>query len=202
GGTFSVPALASGNYAIAVESRGFKKAEVHAIKLDVGVPTDIQVKLEVGSQAETVTVQGEGAMLQTQTATVSTTLQGRQIIELPMVSREALDLALYLPGITTPGRPRTSTVDGISKSAINITLDGINVQDNNGKSTDGFYTYVRPRLDAVEEVTVSTGTAGADNTGEGAVQIKFITRSGSNQYHGSLYEYHRKPSLNANYWFI
>src|SRR2546426_5055476 len=49
GGTFSVPALASGNYAIAVESRGFKRAEVHAIKLDVGVPTDIQVKLEVGS---------------------------------------------------------------------------------------------------------------------------------------------------------
>ena len=200
-GTFSVPALSSGNYAVSVEASGFKKAEVHAIKLDVGVPADIKVKLELGSQAETITVQGQGEILQTQTAAVTTTLQGRQIVELPLVSREALDLALYLPGITTPGRPRTSTVDGMGKSSINITLDGINVQDNNGKSTDGFYTYVRPRLDAVEEVTVSTGTAGADSTGEGAVQIKFITRSGTNQFHGSLYEDHRNPSLNANYWF-
>src|SRR5262249_34963382 len=66
---------------------------------------------------------------------------------------------------------------------------------------DGFYTYVRPRLDAVEEVTVSTGASGADSTGEGAVQIKFVTRSGSNDFHGSLYEYHRNPALNANYWF-
>jgi len=92
-------------------------------------------------------------------------------------------------------------VNGLSKGAINITMDGVNVQDNNGKSTDGFYTYVLPRLDAIEEVTVSTGASGADGTGEGAVQIKFVTRSGSNDFHGSLYEYHRNPALNANYWF-
>src|SRR5215468_6505360 len=134
-------------------------------------------------------------------ATINTTLTGRQIVELPLVSREALDLALTLPGVVTPGRPRTSTVNGLSKGAINITMDGVNVQDNNGKSTDGFYTYVRPRLDAIEEVTVSTGASGADGTGEGAVQIKFVTRSGSNDFHGSLYEYHRNPALNANYWF-
>lgn len=200
-GTFSVPALPSGNYTVTVDAKGFKQSQVHNLKLDVGVPTDVQVKLEVGSQTETVTVQGEGAILQTQSAAVTTTLQGRQIVEVPLVSREALDLVLYLPGITTPGRPRTSTVDGMGKASINITLDGINVQDNNGKSGDGFYTYVRPRLDAVQEVTVSTGTAGADNTGEGAVQVKFITRSGGNELHGSLYEYHRNPSLNANYWF-
>ncbi|HEY1339484.1 MAG TPA: carboxypeptidase-like regulatory domain-containing protein [Bryobacteraceae bacterium] len=200
-GTFSVPALPSGMYAVAVEAKGFKRAQVPNIKLDVGIPTDVQVRLEIGSQTETITVQGESAILQTQTSAVATTLQGRQIVELPLVSREALDLALYLPGITTPGRPRTSTVDGIGKASINITMDGINVQDNNGKSTDGFYTYVRPRLDAVQEVTVSTGASGADNTGEGAVQVKFITRSGTNDFHGSLYEYHRNPSLNANYWF-
>ena len=80
-------------------------------------------------------------------------------------------------------------------------MDGVNVQDNLGKSTDGFYTNVRPRLDAIEEVTLTTGAAGSDSNGEGAVQIKFVTRSGTNQYHGSLYEYHRNPALNANYWF-
>ena len=200
-GTFRVPALSSGAYKVTVESRGFKQAQVNDIKHDVGVPTDFQVTLEVGSQTEVVTVPAEGAILQTQTAAVTTTLEGRQITDLPMISREALDLALYFPGISTPGRPRTSTVNGIGKAAINITLDGINVQDNYNKSTDGFYTYVRPRLDSVQEATVTTGVAGADNAGEGAVQIKFVTRSGTNRFHGGLYEYHRNPSLNANYWF-
>jgi hypothetical protein len=200
-GAFIVPALGTGTYSVTATAKGFKQATVSNIKMDVGVAANVQLKLEVGSQAESVTVEASAAVLQTQTATVNTTLTGRQIVELPLVSREALDLALTLPGVVTPGRPRTSTVNGLSKGAINITMDGVNVQDNNGKSTDGFYTYVRPRLDAIEEVTVSTGASGADGTGEGAVQIKFVTRAGSNDFHGSLYEYHRNPALNANYWF-
>jgi hypothetical protein len=157
--------------------------------------------MEVGSQAETITVEAVGVALQTQSATVSTTLTGRQISDLPMISRDALDLVLFLPNVNTPGRPRSSTVDGLPKGAINITIDGINVQDNLLKSTDGFFTYIRPRLDAMQEVTVSTATAGADSAGEGAVQIKFVTRGGTNDYRGSAYWYHRDPSLNANYWF-
>jgi hypothetical protein len=110
-------------------------------------------------------------------------------------------MVLFLPGTNTPGRPRTSTINGLAKDAINITLDGINVQDNLGKDTDGYFTYIRPRIDAIEEVTVSTSAGGAESTGEGAVQIKFVTRSGTNEYKGSLYEYHRNPYFNANYWF-
>jgi len=200
-GTFSVPSLGTGTYMVTVSATGFKESRVANIKHDAAVPTNIEVRLEVGQQTESITVEASTAVLQTQTAAVNTTLTGRQIVELPLVSREALDLTLSLPNVETPGRPRTSTVGGLAKGAINITMDGVNVQDNQGKSTDGFYTYVRPRLDAVEEVTVSTGASGADSTGEGAVQIKFVTRSGSNEPHGSLYEYHRDPSLNANYWF-
>jgi hypothetical protein len=200
-GSFTVPALGTGVYSVTATAKGFKQAQVQDIKMDAGVPTNIQIKLEVGSQTETITVEAAAAVLQTQSATVNTTITGRQIVELPLVSREALDLTLTLPGVTTPGRPRTSTVNGLAKGAINITMDGVNVQDNLGKSTDGFYTNVRPRLDAIEEVTLTTGAAGSDSNGEGAVQIKFVTRSGTNQYHGSLYEYHRNPALNANYWF-
>lgn len=200
-GTFNVPSLPAGVYSVSITADGFKVANLPGVILEVGVPASIQVKLEVGKQTESVTVQAESAVLQTEAATVTTTLAGRQVNSLPLVSREALDLALFLPGVTTPGRPRTSTVDGMGKSAINITMDGINVQDNQGKSTDGFYTYVRPRTDAVEEVTVSTGAAGADSSGEGSVQIKFVTRSGGNEYHGALYEYNRTPWLAANYWF-
>jgi hypothetical protein len=200
-GAFIVPSLGAGTYAVAVTFKGFKQAVANDVKINVGVPTHIEMKLEVGSQAETVTVEAVGAILQTQSATVSTTLVGRQIVDLPLVSRDALDLVLFLPNVNTPGRPRSSTVDGLPKGALNITIDGINVQDNLLKSSDGYFTYIRPRLDAIQEVTISTATAGADSTGEGAVQIKFVTRGGTNEYRGSIYEYHRNPVLNSNYWF-
>jgi hypothetical protein len=64
-------------------------------------------------------------------------------VDLPLVSRDALDLVLFLPGVNTPGRPRSSYVDGLPQTALNITLDGINVQDNLNKSGDGYFTYIR-----------------------------------------------------------
>jgi hypothetical protein len=200
-GTFNVPSLSTGMYTATIAAKGFKQAVVTEIKIDVGKPSSIQVELEVGAATETVTVVGGGELLQTQTATVGTTLTGRQITDLPTASRDALDLVLAMPGTTTVGRPRQSSVNGLPKGALNITLDGINVQDNLLKSNDGFFTYVRPRTDAISEVTVSTATPGAESSSEGAVQIKFVTQGGTNDYHGGVYWYHRNPALNANYWF-
>ncbi len=200
-GFYNVPALGVGLYTVTIEATGFKKAVVQDVKVDASVPATVNVSLEVGAPSESVIVQGGAEVLQTQSAAISTTITGRQITEIPFTSRDALDLVLLLPGTNTPGRPRQSTVNGLPKGALNITIDGVNVQDNLLKSSDGFFTYVRPRVDAVDEVTVSTGNPGAESAGEGAVQIKFVTRSGSNQFHGSLYEYHRNPALNANYWF-
>jgi hypothetical protein len=200
-GAFKIPTLSSGVYTATIVAAGFKQAAVTDIKIDVAKASSINVELEVGSANETVTVVGGGELLQTQSATVGTTLTGRQISDLPTASRDALDLVLAMPGTATPGRPRTSSVNGLPKGALNITLDGINVQDNLLKSSDGFFTYIRPRTDAIGEVTVSTSTPGAESSAEGAVQIKFVTQSGSNQYHGGLYWYHRNPALNANYWF-
>jgi hypothetical protein len=200
-GTFTIPALTSGIYTATITAGGFKQSVVTDIKVDVGKPSSINVELEIGAANEIVTVVGGGELLQTQTATVGTTLTGRQITDLPTASRDALDLVLALPGTTTPGRPRTSSVNGLPKGALNITLDGINVQDNLLKSSDGFFTYIRPRTDAISEVTVSTSTPGAESSAEGAVQIKFVTQGGSNEYHGGVYWYHRNPALNANYWF-
>ena len=200
-GTFTIPTLTAGVYTATVTASGFKQSVVTDIKIDVGKPSNINVELEIGAANEIVTVVGGGELLQTQTATVGTTLTGRQITDLPTASRDALDLVLALPGTTTPGRPRTSSVNGLPKGALNITLDGINVQDNLLKSSDGFFTYIRPRTDAISEVTVSTSNPGSESSAEGAVQIKFVTQGGSNDYHGGVYWYHRNPSLNANYWF-
>ncbi|PWT90886.1 MAG: hypothetical protein C5B55_09045 [Blastocatellia bacterium] len=200
-GTFNVPTLTAGTYTATITASGFKQAVVTEIKVDVGKPSSINVELEIGSANETVTVVGGGELLQTQSATIGTTLTGRQITDLPTASRDALDLVLALPGTTTVGRPRQSSVNGLPKGALNISLDGVNVQDNLLKSNDGFFTYIRPRTDAISEVTVSTTTPGSESSSEGAVQIKFVTQGGGNEYHGGVYWYHRNPALNANYWF-
>lgn len=200
-GTYTVAALDAGRYTVTVEAQGFKKAVVENVVLNTSVPGTVNVTMEIGAATESVVIQGGAEVLQTQSAAISTTITGRQITEIPFTSRDALDLVLLLPGTNTPGRPRTSTINGLPKGSLNITIDGVNVQDNILKSSDGFFTYVRPRIDAVDEVTVSTATPGAESAGEGAVQIKFVTRSGNNELHGSLYEYHRNPALNANYWF-
>src|SRR6476646_7944989 len=200
-GYFRVPSVNAGVYTATVNGQGFKKTVVTDIKVNVGTPSSITVQMALGAPTEQVTVTGGGELLHTENATVGTTLTGRQIKEIPTASRDALDLVLTMPGTATPGRPRTSTVNGLPKGALNITIDGINVQDNLLKSSDGFFTYVRPRTDAIDEVTVSTATPGAESSGEGAVQIKFTTEGGSSQYHGGVYWYHRNPALNANYWF-
>src|ERR1043166_3987789 len=200
-GTFTIPSLFAGMYTATIAQQGFKTAKVTDIKIDVGKPSSIQIALEVGAATETVTIVGGGELLQTQTATVGTTLTGRQITDLPTASRDALDLVLAMPGTTTPGRPRTSSINGLPKGSLNITMDGVNVQDNLLKSNDGFFTYIRPRTDAISEVTVSTTTPGSESSSEGAVQIKFVTQGGGNDYHGGVYWYHRNPALNANYWF-
>lgn len=146
-------------------------------------------------------VTGGGEVLQTASANVSSTITGRQIHELPFSTRDAMQLVLVLPGVQTPGTSRTSSVNGLPKATLNITLDGANVQDNFLKSTDGFFTSVQPKSDAVEEVTVSTATPGAESAGGGAVQVRFVTKQGSNEFHGALFWQHRNDALNATYFF-
>jgi hypothetical protein len=200
-GTFNVPSLNTGIYTATITAKGFKQAVVTEIKVAISTPSSVTVALEIGSASEVVTVVGGGELLQTQSATVGTTITGRQITELPYASRNALDLILFLPGTSTAGRPRQSTVNGLPKTMLNITLDGINIQDNVLKGSDGFFTIIQPKTDAVQEVSVSTSTPGAESNAEGAVQIKFTTRSGSNQFHGSVYETHRDKSLNGNFFW-
>ena len=92
-------------------------------------------------------------------------------------------------------------MSGLPRSAINITLDGMSMQDNYLKTTDGYFARLSPLLDSVEEVTVTTAGNTADATGQGAVQIRFVTKSGTNNWTGTAYEYLRHDALNANTWF-
>lgn len=200
-GTYRIPAVANGIYTVSVISTGFKKSIVLNVKVDVGLPTTVDSTLEVGDVAQTVEITSGGEVLQTQTATVGTTITGRQITETPIASRDALDLVGLLPGTATVGRPRSASINGLPKGSLSITIDGVDVQDNLLRSSDGYFTYVRPRVDAIEEVTVSTTNPGAESSGDGAVQIKFVTKRGTNDYRGGLFWQHRNTDLNANYFY-
>ena len=200
-GTFSIPSVASGVYDVTITAGGFQTYISKDVKVDVGLPTSVSAALTVGKPEETVVVTTGGDVLQTQTPTVGTTIVGRQITETPITSRDALDLVTLLPGTAQVGRPRQSSINGLPKSSLAITIDGVDVQDNLLKSSDGFFTFVRPRLDSIEEVTVSTAASGSETGGDGAVQIKFVTRRGTNDYHGGLFWQHRDQGLNSNYWW-
>jgi hypothetical protein len=200
-GTYKVPNVAAGQYIVEVSAPNFKRTVVENVKVDVGLPTTVNASLQAGNIDEAVTVTGGGEVLQTQTATIGTTITGRQITDTPIASRDALDLVALLPGTATVGRPRSASINGLPKGALSITIDGVDVQDNLLRSSDGYFTYVRPRVDAIEEVTVSTANPGAESSGDGAVQIKFVTRRGTNDYRGGVFWQHRDESLNANYWY-
>jgi hypothetical protein len=200
-GGWTLPSVSSGSYTVTVSAQGFKTTVVQAVKVDSGQPTTVNTTLEVGGVGDQVVVTGGGEVLQTASANISTTITGKQIHELPFSTRDALQLVLVMPGVQTPGTSRTSSVNGLPKSSLNITIDGANIQDNFLKSTDGFFTSTQPKSDAVEELTVSTATPGAESAGGGAVQIRFVTKQGSPEFHGGLFWQHRNDYFNSNYFF-
>jgi len=200
-GAFNIPALEPGKYTVTVSLSGFRSAVLNDVTLAIGTPQTIKATLEVGNVAETVEVKGGVELVNTQTATISSTLNVDQINKMPMATRNALNAVTFLPGVNTSGINRDSNFNGLPDSFVAISLDGVNNNDNYNKSTEGLFAMVTPRQDAVEAVTVTTAANGADIGGHGAVQVAFVTRSGTNRFTGSAYEYFRHPSLNTNYWF-
>ncbi len=199
-GVFTFSNLPIGTYTVTVTLTGFKTFVANDVVITSAAPASVKATLSIGGLEETVVVQSTAEIVQTQSATISATVTTNQINKLPLTTRSAMDFVTFLPGVTTPNGNRQSTVNGLPQGMINITLDGVNIQDNTLRSTDGFFAIVAPRLDAVEEVSVTTAGQSAD-VGQGGVQIKFVTRSGTNRFSGSLYEYYRRDSLNANTWF-
>jgi hypothetical protein len=195
--------LPNGIYKLNVTVTGFKTGVFPNIKVDVGGTTNVAAKLEMGNVAETIVVEGAAEILQTTQTAIESTISGRMLRSLPLNNRNALDFVMLTPGAQQGGSARQGTFMGLPKGAINITMDGINIQDNLLKSSfgGGLFTIIQPKLDIVEEVSVNSAAGGAEGAGEGAVQIKFATRRGTNTYHGSAFWYHRNDAFNANTWF-
>ena len=204
-GLFNVPSVPPGVYTVTVSLSGFKTAVLNDVRVASGTPASVKAVLEVGQLSETITVAASTELINTQTATVASTLNSDQLNRMPTPTRNALNAVTFLPGINTATTNRESRINGLPESFVSITLDGVSNNDNFLRSSDSFFASVTPRQDAVEAVNVTTAVQGATTGGSGAVSINFTTRSGTNRFTGSAYEYYRNTYSdwlgNTNYWF-
>lgn len=200
-GVFSIPGIGPGTYTVSITLSGFKTAVLNDVRIITGTPASIKAVLEIGGLNETVEVSSRAELVQSQSATIASTLIAEQLNEVPLSSRNGLYALNMLPGVQygAAGGPRQASINGLPNNTINITVDGIST-GNMLQSTDGFFSMVTPRLDAVEEITVTGAVPGA-SAGPGSVQVQFATRSGTNQFLGSAYHYWRDPQFNSNYYF-
>jgi hypothetical protein len=198
-GVFAVPSVSAGTYRLTISLAGFKTATID-VRVLPNTPISVKAVLEVGRVEETVVVTSSSELINTQTPTVAATLNADQLNRMPTPTRNALNAVTFLPGVNTADTNRESRINGLPESFVQITLDGVSNNDNFLRSSDSFFASVTPRQDAVEAVSVVTAAGGANVGGSGAVGINFQTRSGTNKFSGTAYEYLRHPDLNSNNW--
>lgn len=200
-GTFIFPVVPLGIYSITVEASGFKRTEVQNVIVEVGSPAKVNISLEVGQVSEAVVITGEAQeVINTNNATLTNVINTRQVRDLPLLTRNPIDLARLQAGIAVTGDDtRNASVGGLRGSATNVTQDGINAMDNFVK-TSSFFAISSPSLDSTSEFSVTVGTVGSDS-GRGVAQVRMVTKSGTNEFHGRLFYQHRNDALNANNFF-
>jgi len=199
-GTYAIPGMAAGTYTVTVSLQGFKTLVHDDVRLLAATSNNLKTTLEIGQLSETVNVKANTEMVRTQQTSVTTSMSTEAIQNLPIVIRNALNFVTFLPGVETTGTARVSTIMGLPQTSINLSIDGSSVS-NQLQSNDGFYAQIFPKLDAIEEVTMTGAGSDAMSASAGTIQVKFVTRSGTNQFQGSAYEYMRRKQFNSNYFF-
>jgi Carboxypeptidase regulatory-like domain len=203
-GGFSFPDLNFGSYQVTVTLQGFNKAVYKNVAVESSRTTDLRIKLQVGAVDEIVQVEGAAPVLEMTSNTLGSTLNKTTIAKMPLGGdgRNVFTLARLMPGVTQPANTGSTHFNGMPGGTINPTIDGVNNASNGFKSGGtSFFGTVPARMGAIEEITVESAGLGADAGAQGGVNLKFITRRGTNQYHGSLFEQYRTEKLNANSYF-
>ncbi len=200
-GAFVFPSVPLGQFTVTIEASGFKRSEVQGVMIEVATPAKLNVALEIGQVSEAVVISGESQeVVNTTSPTLTNVINIRQVRDLPLPTRNPLDLARLQAGIAVTGdNTRGASVGGLRGSGTNVTQDGINAMDNFVK-TDSFFAISAPSLNSTSEFSVSVGTIGSE-AGRGVAQVTMVTRSGTNEFHGGVFWQHRNDALNANTFF-
>ena len=201
-GSFVFPLLPAGEYALTVEASGFKKEMRSGIVLQVGQQAGLQLTLSIGELTTATEVNADVPLVQSENASLGNVVDQKKVVELPLNGRDYLQLAQLQPNVFAPAQGSTLgfrggiNVAGNSEVANNYTLDGV---DNNDETTN--QPLHRPILDAVSEFRVVTGTYAAEYGRQAGGQIVVTTKSGTNQFHGSAFEFHRNSIFDAQNFF-
>ncbi|HKX30401.1 MAG TPA: carboxypeptidase regulatory-like domain-containing protein, partial [Blastocatellia bacterium] len=204
-GTFSAALLDPVEYQITVEAAGFKKAEIARVKVDTAITATVNVTLETGVASAAVTIRAEAPLINSQSGTAGQTITERQIAEMPLNNRSVLDLVLTVAGVSGVAGTEDPELGG------DIPVPGFNVNVGGGRAgstailADGARNtgvglgraIVTFSPDTVQEFTVQTSNFSAEYGQTGGGIVNMTTKSGTNQYHGLGYWYHRNPALNS-----
>ena len=192
-----------------VEAPGFKKYEAKNLQLQVNTPATLNVALEVGEMAETIAVSGETPLLNTVDASIGSVMTQNQVKELPLEGRNVAGLYALQPGVVYLGNnpnidqntdTRSGAVNGARSDQSNILLDGV---DSNDQTRGYAFTSVlRMTPDSIQEFRVATTNYTADSGRSSGAEINIVTKGGTNNFHGSVYEYNRNTATEANDYFL
>lgn len=206
-GTFTFPLLPAGTYSLSVEAAGFSKEVVNSIQVDVTQITQANVTLQVGQTSSEVTVNEQATQVNTTNSTLGNVLPGSTVDALPLSTRNFTNLLALnanasstLPSASSAGRGSSTVfVDGQRGTNNNLVINGV---DANNLSSNNFSSVPIPAPDTIDEFRVQTSLYDASQGKTSGGNINVLTKGGSNQYHGQLFEFFRNEDLNANDWFF
>jgi hypothetical protein len=208
-GEYEFQFVPPGTYTLIVTASGFDRHEQTGLELLLNTPATANVQLTLGRPNQVVKVQGENPTLDMVDASLGNSFNESQITQIPLEGRNVPDLLTLQAGVAYTGNrndinkdqdTRSGAVNGARSDQSNVTLDGVDVNDqNNGYA----FTSVLPvTLDSVEEFRVTATNYNADQGVGSGAQVALVTKSGTNNFHGSLYEYNRNTATSANDWLV
>lgn len=192
-GNFNLPLLPQGPYTVTVSRQGFTTWTINRLQLSLGQHQRVTPVLQVGSSTQKVTVSAQAQGMQTENAIVSATVSTRQIENLPLNGRNPIQLVELTPGMRVISTGLTNQVDGVGQrpDKANMTIDGVSITESHHETAQGV-----PNADMLSEFNVQTSNNTAD-VGRQPIQVSMEIRSGTNQYHGTLWEFVRNDVFDA-----
>lgn len=200
-GAYVFTTIPPGTYTLTVEAATFKKLVIGDVQALVDTTIEVDAAVEVGAVSETVNITSGGdAPLNTSDATIGNSFERKQIVDLPLNANNVVGLLSLQPGVT-----RTGYVNGGRADQANVTLDGVDVNEQQRgldvATDEAFSSVIRVTRDSLQEFRVITTNPNADIGRSSGAQVSLVTRSGSNDFHGSLFWTHRNTVTSANDFF-
>ncbi len=192
-------------YRLTVTAAGFATLKQESLQLLVNTPATQSFTMQVAAESVTIEVSSTAPLVNTQDATLGHAFSTEQIAALPFEGRDPVGILSLQPGVTFAGNvdqsfdSRGGSVNGARSDQTNVTLDGV---DNNDQTQGlAFQGALRSTLDSLQEFRVTTANSNADSGRSSGAQVSLVTKSGTNHFHGTAYEYHRPTFTTANDWF-